>query len=79
MIIKVFGPGCAKCAEAENNARAAAADSGKDITVQKISDFKEMMSHGIMSTPAVMIDDKIMCKGRAPSKTEILEWIGNAG
>lgn len=79
MTIKVFGPGCAKCAEAENNARAAVVDSGKDIKVEKISDFKEMMAHGIMSTPAVMIDEKVMCKGRAPSRAEILEWIENAG
>lgn len=74
MLIKVFGPGCAKCAEAENNVRAAVKESGRDIEVEKVADL-EMMLNGIMSTPAVMIDGKMMCKGRAPSKAEVVEWI----
>lgn len=75
MKIEVFGPGCAKCAEAERNARAAAQDAGGNVEVAKISDLKEMMKRGIMSTPAIAIDGKIMCLGRAPGKEEILAWI----
>lgn len=75
MKILVFGPGCAKCAEAENNVRAAVAECGCDAEVEKVADFKAMMAHGVMSTPAVMIDGKLVCKGRAPSKAEVVEWL----
>lgn len=77
MKIRVFGPGCAKCKEAEANAIAAARESGKAVEVEKISDFKEMMANGIMSTPAVMLDDALVCVGRVPSKAEFLEWISS--
>ena len=56
MEIKVFGPGCARCTEAENLIREVVAARGGDITVQKVSDFREMMAAGILSTPAVAIN-----------------------
>lgn len=75
MKIRVFGPGCAKCREAEANAIEAASATGKSVDVQKVSDMKEMMMNGIMSTPAVMIDEKLVCSGRIPGKEEFMEWI----
>lgn len=78
MLIKVFGPGCSKCAEAEATIRKAVAESGCAADVEKISDFKEMMANGVMSTPAVSIDGKLMCTGRAPTKKEAVEWIIDA-
>lgn len=78
MLIKVFGPGCAKCAETENLVRKTVAESGCGADIEKVSDFKEMMANGVMSTPAVSIDGKLMCTGRVPAKKEILEWIESA-
>lgn len=75
MIIKVLGPGCLKCKEAESIVNAAVKDSNSDAAVEKITDFKEMMALGIMSTPAVIVDGKIMCTGRVPSKAEVIKWI----
>lgn len=75
MEIKVFGPGCAKCEETERLVSAAVREEGIDATVKKITDFKEMMAHGIMSTPAVAIDGKIMSLGRVPTKDEIKSWL----
>ena len=76
MEIKVFGPGCAKCTETENLVKeVVAAKGGNSITVQKVSDLKEMMAAGIMSTPAVAIDGVVKSTGKVPTKEEIAAWI----
>ena len=79
MEIKVFGPGCARCVEAEGVVRQAAAQAGGEITVTKVSDFREIMAARIMSTPAVMIDGVIKCSGRVPTGEEVAQWIAEAG
>lgn len=78
MEIKVFGPGCAKCTETETIAKAVAAAKGGDISVKKISDLKEIMAAGVISTPAIAIDGVVKCTGRVPSKEEIAAWIDGA-
>ncbi|CAK7037891.1 MAG: hypothetical protein DELT_00648 [Desulfovibrio sp.] len=78
MEIKVFGPGCAKCTEAENLVKEVAAAKGGNITVQKVSDLKEMMAAGVMSTPAIAIDGVVKVTGRVPNKEEIAAWIDGA-
>ena len=62
MEIKVLGPGCARCRETEQLVSSAVQEAG-------------MMSLGVMATPAVVIDGRVMCTGRVPSKDEILHWI----
>lgn len=78
MEIKIFGPGCAKCAEAENLVKEVAVAKGGSITVIKVSDLKEMMAAGVMSTPAVVIDGVVKSTGKVPSKEEIAAWIDGA-
>ncbi|MDL2269619.1 thioredoxin family protein [Desulfosarcina sp. OttesenSCG-928-A07] len=76
MEIKVFGPGCQRCTETENRVKEVVAAKGSNtITVQKISDLKEMMAAGILSTPAVVIDGVVKSTGKVPSKEEISAWI----
>ena len=48
---------------------------GIAATVEKVTDFKEMMALGVMSTPAIVIDRKVQCVGRVPAKKEILDWL----
>ncbi len=79
MEIKIFGPGCARCTETENLAKEVAAGKGENITVQKVSDLKEMMAAGVMSTPAVAIDGVVKSTGKILSKEEIAAWIDGAG
>lgn len=76
MDIKVLGPGCAKCEEAERVVREAVAEAGIEATVEKIKDFKEFVKYGVFSTPAVIIDGQAKCVGKAPSKKEVLGWLG---
>jgi small redox-active disulfide protein 2 len=75
MEIKVFGPGCKKCAMAEEAVRAVVAEFGKKATVIKVSDIKEIAMAGIMSTPAVAVDGTIKSTGKVPTKDEIKSWI----
>lgn len=78
MEIKVFGPGCAKCTETENLVKEVTAAKGGNITVQKVSDLKEMMAAKVMSTPAISVDGVVKSTGRVPTKEEIAAWIDGA-
>jgi small redox-active disulfide protein 2 len=76
MIIKVYGPGCAKCKQTEDLVRRFVAENAVEATVEKISDMQSIVTQGILSTPAVTVDGVIKCSGRVPKPTEIAEWIG---
>nr|MBF0223170.1 TM0996/MTH895 family glutaredoxin-like protein [Desulfobulbaceae bacterium] len=75
MEIKVCGPGCAKCTEAERIVNEALGEAGKEATVEKVSDFNEFAKLGIFSTPAVVIDGQVKSVGKVPTKKEVLGWI----
>ena len=78
MEITVFGLGCVRCAETEKLAREIAAAKGGNITVRKVSDFKEMMAAGVMATPAVAVNGVVKSTGRVPAGEEIAAWIDAA-
>ena len=76
MEIKVLGPGCPKCHEAEKIVREALAASGVEARVIKVSDFQEMAALGVFATPAVVIDGQVKVSGKVPTKKDVLAWIG---
>jgi small redox-active disulfide protein 2 len=75
MDIKVLGPGCAKCSEAEKIMTAAVKEAGVSATIEKVSDFQQIAKLGVFSTPAVVIDGQIKCVGKVPSPAEALAWL----
>jgi small redox-active disulfide protein 2 len=75
MEIKVLGPGCPKCSEAEKIVKTAMQEAGVAASVEKISDFQEIAKLGVFSTPAVVIDGQIKCVGKVPTRKEVLEWL----
>jgi small redox-active disulfide protein 2 len=75
MEIKVCGPGCSSCEQAQKIVEAAVAAKGIDAAVTKVSDFAEIAKMGIFSTPAVVVDGEVKCVGRAPKQAEVEEWI----
>jgi len=75
MKIQVMGPGCPKCAEAERNVKEAVTEVAVDAEVVKVTDFQEIASFGVFSTPAVAIDGDVKVVGKAPSKKEVLNWL----
>jgi small redox-active disulfide protein 2 len=76
MLIKVLGPGCKKCHEAEKVVREAVAEAGSDATVDYITDIAEIAKQGIFSTPAVVVDGNVKSVGKVPSKAEVKTWLG---
>ena len=75
MTITVYGTGCAKCKQAEELVRRVIAETGITAEVVKVSDLKEMITAGIMSTPAVAVDGAIKVTGRVPKAEEVKQWI----
>lgn len=75
MDIKVCGPGCAKCHEAERLVTEAVAEAGLEATIEKVTDFNAIAGYGVFSTPAVVIDGQVKCVGKVPTKKEILSWL----
>lgn len=76
--IEVLGPGCDNCVRLEKNAREAVALAGVEADVVKVTDPREIVAHGIMSTPGLIIDGRIRSYGRIPSATDIARWLAEA-
>jgi small redox-active disulfide protein 2 len=73
--IKVLGPGCANCANLETVARNAVTHLGVTADIGKITDYGEMMRYDIMSTPGLVINEKLVSAGRIPSVAEVVKWL----
>lgn len=71
MVIKILGTGCPKCKTLENITREVVEQIGIDATIVKVEDIMEIMKYGIMTTPALVVDEKVAIKGRLPSAEEI--------
>lgn len=76
--IRILGPGCPRCHEVEKRTLNALAELNIVADVQKITDFKRIVQYKIFSTPALVINGRVVCSGRIPSVQEIKEWIKNA-
>ncbi len=71
MNILVLGTGCAKCKSLEKITREVVAEMDLDAEVTKVEDIVEIMSFGVMTTPALVVDGKVVVKGRIPDKNEL--------
>lgn len=67
MVIKVLGSGCVNCQRLEALTRQAVEDLGIDADVVKVTDFADIMAYGVMSTPALVVDEQVLMAGRVPS------------
>ncbi len=71
MEIKVLGTGCTKCKTLEKNTIEAVNELAIDANVTKVEDIVEIMNFGVMTTPALVVDGKVVLKGKVPSVEEI--------
>lgn len=76
--IKVLGSGCANCQRVEQTAKAVAEEMGLEATFQHVRDYSEIMKFGVMSTPGLVVNGKVVCSGRVPSKAEVTTWLTTA-
>ena len=75
MIIKVLGTGCSNCKGLEKATQLAVAELGFNVTIEKVEDIQGIMSYGVMRTPALVIDEKVVLYGRVPQVKELKEII----
>ena len=73
--VKILGSGCANCKKLETVAREAAAAVGVEAEFIKVTDLNDIMAYDILSTPGLVIDDKLVSSGRIPTKAEIQAWL----
>lgn len=73
MVIKVLGPGCANCVKLHAIAERAVAQLGLDATVEKVTDMAAILGYGVMSTPALVVDEQLRLAGRVPSLDEVVQ------
>ncbi len=76
MDIKVLGPGCPKCQQAEKIVKDAVAESGVDASVEKVTDTLAIAEYGVFGTPAVVVDGDVKSVGKIPKKEDVIAWIG---
>ena len=74
-VIEVLGHGCPNCQRLEANVRQALTMAGVEAQVVKVTDHREIAQRGVMSTPGLTIDGKLVSTGRIPSSGDIAEWL----
>ncbi len=75
MNIKVLGAGCPNCIRLENNVKEALRLLGIEAVVEKITEYPKIISYGVMSTPALVVDEKVLFTGRVPSPEALKEML----
>ena len=79
MEIKILGTGCPRCQEVEKRTIDVLSELNMSADVQKITDTKQIMEYRIMTTPGLVINGRVKCSGRLPSRGEIRNWIEEEG
>lgn len=77
MNIKILGTGCPNCLRLEENTRQALAELNMEAQVEKVTEIQEIMSYGIMSTPALVIDGEVVVVGQVPNIEKIKQIINS--
>jgi small redox-active disulfide protein 2 len=76
--IKILGSGCANCKRLEQEVKEALSGSAIEYEVVKVTDFADIMAYGIMSTPGLVMNEKVLSAGRIPKRQQIIEWAAQA-
>lgn len=75
MKIHILGPGCAKCTQLNETVTAATKELGLDCEIEKVSDFNQIMSFGVMMTPGLVVNGEVKAVGRVPSLEEVKKML----
>jgi len=75
MKIEILGMGCATCNKLEDTVRLAISEMGIDAQIDHVKDIKQIMTYGVMTTPALVIDGQVKAAGKIPTLTDIKQMI----
>jgi small redox-active disulfide protein 2 len=78
LTIKVLGSGCANCKRVEQIARKVVTEMSLEAEVIKVTDYNDIMAYNILSTPGLVVNEKVVCSGRIPTPAEVTTWLANA-
>lgn len=76
LTVKILGSGCANCRKLEAVSREAAASAGLEAEFIKVTDMKAIMAYDLLSTPGLVINEKLVSSGRIPTQAEVRKWMG---
>ena len=76
--VKVLGSGCAKCNSLEQSVKEGLQELGMDTTIEHVTDFTRIASFGVMTTPALVVDGKVLSMGKVLTKGEVVELLKKA-
>lgn len=77
MIIKILGSGCGNCVRLEANTKQALAKLDMQASVEKVTDYAEIASYGVMRTPGLVVDERVLVSGRVPDTAEIASLLSS--
>lgn len=75
LTVKILGSGCANCRKLEAVAREAATASNLQADFVKVTDMQQIMAYDLLSTPGLVINDKLVASGRIPTVAEVQKWL----
>jgi small redox-active disulfide protein 2 len=78
MDIKILGTGCARCHDLEKTTSETIKELGIDATIEQVKDINKIMEFPILTTPGLVINGKVVCSGKVPTKKEVIEYINNS-
>lgn len=78
MNIKILGLGCARCHQLEKTTREVVKELGIDASIEEVKDMMKIVQYPILTTPALVINEELVCAGRVPTKAEVTHLIANA-
>jgi small redox-active disulfide protein 2 len=75
MVIKILGTGCKKCKTLEENTKLAVKEFGIDAVIEKVEEIQDIMAYGVMSTPAIVVDEQVKSTGKVLKPKDIIKLI----
>jgi len=78
LTVKILGSGCPNCKKLEAIARQAAAQLSVEANFVKVTDYADIVAYNVMSTPGLVINEKLVSAGRIPSPAEVTSWLASA-
>jgi small redox-active disulfide protein 2 len=73
--VQVLGPGCPKCVKLAGLVEEAAREMGVECAIRKVTDISEIVGYGVMATPALVVDGKVLVSGRVPGRDELKQLL----